>query len=127
MDQAVAVAKQTFESGMWSEMPIWDRSKILHRFGDLIDSRLEDLFRLETLNNGRPIAETRAQVTRLSGWYRYNASLLLADRIAVIRSGKILRVGTPHELMTDPRDEYVAALTESPKKKADQLEAIARG
>ncbi len=84
IDRAVGVAKGAFESGTWSDLPIWERSKVLHRFGDLIDQHLEDLFRLETLNNGRPIAETRAQVSRLSGWYRYNASLLLADRTDVI-------------------------------------------
>jgi acyl-CoA reductase-like NAD-dependent aldehyde dehydrogenase len=84
IDHAVAVAKAAFESGVWSQLPIWERAKVLHRFADLIDDGLEELFRLETANNGRPIAETRAQVTRLSGWYRYNAALLLADRTDVI-------------------------------------------
>ena len=84
IDLAVAVARETFESGVWSEMPIWDRARILHRFADAIDGHVEELFRLETLNNGRPIAETRAQVARLSGWYRYAAALLLADRTSAI-------------------------------------------
>jgi acyl-CoA reductase-like NAD-dependent aldehyde dehydrogenase len=84
IDAAVGVARETFESGVWSAMPIWDRAKILNRFSDVIDDHIEDLFRLETLNNGRPIAETRAQVARLSGWYRYNAALLLADRTDTI-------------------------------------------
>ena len=84
IDRAVAEAKATFERGDWSEMSIWDRSAILHKFGDLIDANLDELFRLETANNGRPINETRAQVSRLSGWYRYNASLLLADRSDVV-------------------------------------------
>src|SRR5688572_28477645 len=78
IDAAVIVARESFESGVWSEMPIWDRAKILNRFSDAIDAHIEELFRLETLNNGRPIAETRAQVARLSGWFRYNAALLLA-------------------------------------------------
>jgi len=84
IDLAVSAGKAVFDSGEWSEMPIAQRSGILHRYADLIDDHLEDLFRLETRNNGRPIAETRAQVTRLSGWYRYNASLLLADRTSVV-------------------------------------------
>jgi acyl-CoA reductase-like NAD-dependent aldehyde dehydrogenase len=84
IDTAVSVAKHAFESGVWSEKPIAERSAILHRFADGIDAHLEDLFRLETQNNGRPIAETRAQVSRLGGWYRYNASLLLADRTSVV-------------------------------------------
>lgn len=84
IDNAVATAKRAFDGGAWSQLPIWDRSRLLHRFGDLIDENLDELFQLETRNNGRPIAETRAQVSRLSGWYRYNASLLLADRSDVI-------------------------------------------
>ena len=84
IDRAVAAAKRAFESGIWSDVSIWDRSKILHRLGDLIDDHLDELFQLETANNGRPISETKAQVSRLSGWYRYNASLLLADRTDVI-------------------------------------------
>ena len=84
VDRAVAVATAAFDSGVWSEQPISNRAAVLHRFADLIDAHLEDLFTLETENNGRPIAETRAQVTRLSGWYRYSASLLVADRTSVI-------------------------------------------
>ncbi len=84
IDAAVAAAKNAFDRGTWSEKPIRDRSSTLHAIADLIDAHLEDLFRLETKNNGRPITETRAQVTRLGDWYRYNASLLLADRNSVI-------------------------------------------
>jgi acyl-CoA reductase-like NAD-dependent aldehyde dehydrogenase len=84
IDRAVATAKDVFASGAWSDQPIAARAGVLHRLADLIDARLEDLFTLETKNNGRPIAETRAQVTRLSGWYRYNASLLVADRTSVV-------------------------------------------
>ena len=83
VDRAVAAAKEAFERGQWRHMPIAERAAVLHRLADAIDGNLDDLFRLETLNNGRPIAETRAQVSRLSGWYRYNASLLVADRTSV--------------------------------------------
>jgi len=84
VDVAAGLARETFDSGVWSAMPIWDRAKVLNRFSDVIDDHIEELFRLETLNNGRPIAETKAQVARLSGWYRYNAALLLADRTDTI-------------------------------------------
>jgi phenylacetaldehyde dehydrogenase len=49
-----------------------------------VEARIDDLYQLETLCNGRPIAETRAQLGRLPEWYRYNASLLVADRTDVI-------------------------------------------
>lgn len=52
-------------------------------------------------------------------------ALLLADRIAVMCGGRILQLGTPHELLADPRDEYVRALIGTPKRQADRLEALA--
>lgn len=52
-------------------------------------------------------------------------ALLMADRIAVMHGGRIIRLGTPAELMADPGHEYVAALLEVPRRQADQLEAIA--
>ena len=84
IDRAVRAAQEAFDSGVWSTMPIHDRARLMHRFADGIEARMEDLYRLETANNGRPITETKAQITRLPEWYRYNASLLLADRDAVV-------------------------------------------
>ena len=84
IDTAVRVAHETFRSGVWSRMAIHDRAQLVHRFADGIEDRMEDLYQLETMNNGRPITETKAQITRLPEWYRYNASLLLADRDAVV-------------------------------------------
>ena len=84
VDDAVRIADETFRSGVWSRMAIHDRARIMHRFADGIEARMEDLYKLETMNNGRPITETKAQITRLSEWYRYNAALLLADRDAVV-------------------------------------------
>jgi phenylacetaldehyde dehydrogenase len=83
VDRAVRAARRAFDEGTWPSMPIHRRSRILNRFADLVEERLDHLFRLETLNNGRPVIETRAQLGRLPEWYRYNAALLLADRGAV--------------------------------------------
>ncbi|MDA8116821.1 MAG: aldehyde dehydrogenase [Actinomycetota bacterium] len=84
IDRAVEVGARRFEEGVWSKRPIHERSRILNKFADLIEGALEDLYQLETLNNGRPIRETRAQIARLPEWYRYNAALLLADRASVV-------------------------------------------
>lgn len=84
VDLAVAAAARAFDSGAWSGMRIHDRARLLNIFADGIERRMEELYRLETENNGRPITETRAQITRLPEWYRYNAALLLADRDAVV-------------------------------------------
>jgi acyl-CoA reductase-like NAD-dependent aldehyde dehydrogenase len=84
IDRAVAAGRRTFDSGAWSELQISERARVLNRFADGIEARIDELYRLETVNNGRPITETRAQVSRLPEWFRYNAALLLADRGAVV-------------------------------------------
>jgi acyl-CoA reductase-like NAD-dependent aldehyde dehydrogenase len=83
-NDAVVSARKAFDSGVWSHMPIHERSRILNRFGDLLEREMDTLYRLEADNNGRPITETKAQITRLAEWYRYNAALLLAGRNSVV-------------------------------------------
>lgn len=85
VDRAVVAARGAFEDGTWSRRPAAERARTLQRFADAIEERIEDLYLLETVNNGRPIAETRAQLSRLPEWYRYNAALALADRSDVIQ------------------------------------------
>lgn len=51
---------------------------------------------------------------------------LLADRIVVIHRGKIVEQGTPHEIMTAPKDAYVRELVETPKSQAERLAALMR-
>lgn len=84
VDYAVTVAHEAFRDGPWRTMAIHDRARLIHRFADGLEANIGDLYRLETLNNGRPITETKAQISRLAEWYRYNAALLLAARTSVI-------------------------------------------
>lgn len=53
-------------------------------------------------------------------------AVLLADRIAVMRDGRLVQVGAPAELMRAPADDYVTELITAPKRQADRVEAIAR-
>jgi acyl-CoA reductase-like NAD-dependent aldehyde dehydrogenase len=84
VEDAVRTAHETFRDGVWRTMPIHDRARLIHRFADGIEAHMAELYELETLNNGRPITETKAQISRLAEWYRYNAALLLADRTSVV-------------------------------------------
>ncbi len=56
---AVEAARKAFESGPWAEMSAADRAKLLWKVGDLIDKYNEELGTLETLDNGKPIFESR--------------------------------------------------------------------
>src|ERR1700733_13262701 len=84
VDRAVESAHRTFESGVWRDMPIQQRARIMNRFADLFEADLENFYQLETLNNGRPLVETRAQISRLPQFYRYFAALALTRRSDVI-------------------------------------------
>ena len=50
-------------------------------------------------------------------------ALLLADRIAVMRSGKLLALGTPAELSKNG-EAYVAELLRTPRREAERLNAL---
>ncbi|WP_142282938.1 aldehyde dehydrogenase family protein, partial [Mycobacterium aquaticum] len=84
VDAAVARAKAAFDSGPWPAMSRSARARLLLRIADAIEQHSEELYRLETRNNGRPITETRAQLSRVPEWFRYNAGLLAAQRYAVL-------------------------------------------
>jgi acyl-CoA reductase-like NAD-dependent aldehyde dehydrogenase len=84
VDRAVRAARTAFDDGPWPRMDGFARARLINRFADLIDDSLEQMYALETLNNGRPVVETRAQLARLAEWYRYAAALLLAQRDAVL-------------------------------------------
>jgi acyl-CoA reductase-like NAD-dependent aldehyde dehydrogenase len=62
------------------------RARLLLKLADAIEANSGELYELETRNNGRPITETRAQLSRVPEWFRYNAGLLAAQRDAVLPS-----------------------------------------
>ena len=86
VDDAVRVAKAAFESGPWPELTRTERARLLLRFADAIEANTRALYELETRNNGRPITETKAQLSRVPEWFRYNAGLLATQRDAVLPS-----------------------------------------
>ena len=86
VDNAVRVAKAAFESGPWPALTRTERARLLLRFADAIEANSTTLYELETQNNGRPITETMAQLSRVPEWFRYNAGLLATQRDAVLPS-----------------------------------------
>jgi len=59
IDLAVKAARRAFDHGPWSKMDARDRGRLINRLADLIEENVDDLAELETLDNGKPIAESR--------------------------------------------------------------------
>src|SRR5690349_18270056 len=57
VDRAVAAARRAFES--WSALPGSERAKYLFRIARIIQERSRELAVLESIDNGKPIRETR--------------------------------------------------------------------
>lgn len=51
-------------------------------------------------------------------------ALTMADRVAVMKDGRLLREGSPGELLRDPGDPYVEALIQTPLRHAVSLRAL---
>jgi len=58
VDRAVAAARLAYD-GVWSRMPGGERAKYLFRIARIIQERARELAVLESIDNGKPIRETR--------------------------------------------------------------------
>ena len=60
IDLAVKAARKALTSGPWGRMDARDRGKLMNRLADLIEENLDEIAALETLDNGKPIRDSRA-------------------------------------------------------------------
>jgi len=75
VDAAVAAARKAFPA--WRDISAQQRAGYLLKIADLIDANAEKLAMIETLDNGKPIRETRAiDVPLASDHFRYFASAI---------------------------------------------------
>ena len=84
VDRAVQSARTAFTRSDWASLSNRTRAKLINKLADVFETHLEEFYQLETANNGRPVNETRAQISRLPDFLRYNAGLAIARRDSVI-------------------------------------------
>jgi len=58
VDLAVKAARKAFERGEWSRMDARDRGRLMYKLADAIEQEADELTRLESLDNGKPIMES---------------------------------------------------------------------
>lgn len=57
VDRAVAAARAAFEDGRWRRLAPREKKKIMFRFAELMESELNALALMETLDTGKPITD----------------------------------------------------------------------
>jgi osmoprotectant transport system ATP-binding protein len=85
-----------------------------------------------------PITRDRLQQTfvRLKRELRFTSvfvthdmseAMAISDLIGVMRDGRLVQLGKPHELVAAPKDEYVERLLDTPRRQAAAFERALRG
>ena len=87
VNRAVEAARAAFESGPWPRMKAGDRQRVLWKLGDLVLEHADEIARLETLDNGKPIFESRQiDIGIVAGCFHYFsgwATKLTGDTVPV--------------------------------------------
>lgn len=81
IENAIARAQTAFES--WRELPVADRAKLLSALATTLRKRSPDLARQASLEMGKPLFESEAEVEKSAGfcdYYADNAEAMLAIR-----------------------------------------------
>ena len=79
VDRAVRAAHRAFTEGPWSRTTATERGRVLRRIADLLADRSETLGRVETIDTGKLLKETRWQAKYIAEFFHYNAGL--ADKV----------------------------------------------
>ena len=73
VDKAVKAARRALD-GPWGKMATNERARLIYKLADLIEKHADELAQLETLDNGKPITESRyVDVAQTAETYRYYA------------------------------------------------------
>jgi aldehyde dehydrogenase (NAD+) len=89
VDKAVQAARKAF-NGEWRQISATARGNLLYRLADLIEENLDELARLETLDNGKPINDSVGDIESVIACYRYYAGW--ADKV----QGKTIPINGPY-------------------------------
>ncbi|MBS2007724.1 MAG: aldehyde dehydrogenase family protein [Cyanobacteria bacterium SZAS TMP-1] len=73
VDKAVKAARRALD-GPWGKMATNERARLIYKLAELIEKHADELAQLETLDNGKPITESRyVDVAQTAETYRYYA------------------------------------------------------
>jgi len=73
--RAIQAARFAFDEGGWGDSKARDRAELLWKVADLIEARAEEFAQTDTRNNGKPLRESRYDVSDAVNQFRYYAGL----------------------------------------------------
>ena len=79
LDKAVAAAKAAFPA--WAATPIEQRRTLVTKMAEAIEANTNELARLLTSEQGKPLADATGEVMGMAGFFRYLGSLELPMRV----------------------------------------------
>ena len=79
VNNAVEAAYKAFNEGEWSKITPTQRGKYLRKLGDLLAEKSEELGKIESIDTGKLLKETRWQAKYIAEYFHYYAGL--ADKI----------------------------------------------
>ncbi|PRB00856.1 aldehyde dehydrogenase [Microbacterium sp. MYb64] len=91
LDRAVASAREAQRA--WSRVGVWQRAAILHKVGDLIAAKRDELAHLLTLEQGKPLTESYADIDETAQLFH------LHSEDAVRLHGETLPANDTHKRM----------------------------
>ncbi|QHE53716.1 NAD-dependent succinate-semialdehyde dehydrogenase [Pontibacillus sp. HMF3514] len=91
--QSVDAASQAFKS--WSKYSAYERSEVIRKWHDLINEHKEDLARTMTIEQGKPLKESRGEINYANGfisWYAEEGKRVYGEQIPATQRNKRLFV-----------------------------------
>ena len=83
---AIKAARKAFDHGEWPTLPNIERGRIVRKIADLIERDAEELAKLETLDTGKTLEESRWDMEDIAEVFRYYADIGDKDGGEVIPS-----------------------------------------
>lgn len=79
IDLAVEAATRAFKEGPWPNMLPRERSRVMHKIADIVESRDQRLAELESFDSGLPITQAKGQAQRAAENFRFFGDLIVAQ------------------------------------------------
>ncbi len=121
LQEAIECAERAWRDPQWRNTLPHQRAKLLHKVADAIESRVDELARMQSRDNGKPLAEARGLVMSAAGTARYFAAAceLLEGELPTPRQQDLLTLSRYEPL------GVVAAITPWNSPIASEMQKVA--